>query len=657
METSSRRKACDLCFKKKIRCDGLKPTCSNCRLYNVECGTTTMRRRTGTDPKPGGTPLTSNDDTGDKEDLVARLARIEAKLDDLRSSRGEGGDESGLGLDISLEREFFPTPDIKARDSLTDFSPESSSWVGSKQRDEPHLPPITEVLPIVELYFREYNSAIPLFDQHSFTRMMNEFYSGSSQKSRAVAAAISIVLAFGYRVQAAADDYGRDKFSDMKAKRCVDNAQMTLDELMVREEDMLGIQVLLGLVIILQTHPDQKPPAILLSAAMRLAHRLRLDSKTNASEMTPDQQRQKCNVFWICYWLDKDVSLRSITPSIQHDADIEWNLPGSDTTENYQLITSLDGLWSLRYFRTRVQLAHIEGRIFDSLYSNRSKRHSAGIRQQAVTNLDRLLRQWRQSIPEPLRLENMTGTLTRSALLHMTCLYQTYFICLVMIHGLYSTKSPWLRSLHGVEDYLVNISDHQGWGLENQTPTLPQAWNGCVSTSRSCLKIFSYYTFGSCSVWLSSCVHFSAIVLLLANLTYFPEHDLAEHDRHLAKASIMQMEKYFAHKDLETLTHLRVLLTGLAHQTDMSSKASERAGPWQLPEQRIPFDYNSVFSVSSEIFDPSFKSHLMTDYQPINPELVWIDPPAADMLDVDFTNFMMPDSSASHQFTGDIGEL
>jgi len=38
--------ACDLCFVKKIKCDMLKPVCSNCILYKSKCQTTTVRRRT-----------------------------------------------------------------------------------------------------------------------------------------------------------------------------------------------------------------------------------------------------------------------------------------------------------------------------------------------------------------------------------------------------------------------------------------------------------------------------------------------------------------------------------------------------------------------------------------------------------------------------------
>lgn len=42
--------ACDLCFKKKIKCDMVQPVCSNCILYKTECRTSIIRRK-GPGPK------------------------------------------------------------------------------------------------------------------------------------------------------------------------------------------------------------------------------------------------------------------------------------------------------------------------------------------------------------------------------------------------------------------------------------------------------------------------------------------------------------------------------------------------------------------------------------------------------------------------------
>lgn len=47
--------ACDLCFTKKIKCDMLKPVCSNCILYHAECRTSIIRRKANP-PKPRAAP-------------------------------------------------------------------------------------------------------------------------------------------------------------------------------------------------------------------------------------------------------------------------------------------------------------------------------------------------------------------------------------------------------------------------------------------------------------------------------------------------------------------------------------------------------------------------------------------------------------------------
>ncbi|KAH8897905.1 hypothetical protein GQ53DRAFT_742761 [Thozetella sp. PMI_491] len=40
-----KRKACDLCHIKKIRCDAKKPTCSHCVVYGAQCAYTPHIKR------------------------------------------------------------------------------------------------------------------------------------------------------------------------------------------------------------------------------------------------------------------------------------------------------------------------------------------------------------------------------------------------------------------------------------------------------------------------------------------------------------------------------------------------------------------------------------------------------------------------------------
>ncbi|RSL74091.1 hypothetical protein CEP53_000466 [Fusarium sp. AF-6] len=78
-----RRKACDFCVARKIKCDGLKPVCSNCRQYGVDCEmtdvTNTSRKRVPPPPE-GSSSVPIRDSNSSVE---TRLASIESRLDQI----------------------------------------------------------------------------------------------------------------------------------------------------------------------------------------------------------------------------------------------------------------------------------------------------------------------------------------------------------------------------------------------------------------------------------------------------------------------------------------------------------------------------------------------------------------------------------------------
>ncbi|CAJ2503211.1 Uu.00g106050.m01.CDS01 [Anthostomella pinea] len=678
METSSRRKvgedraicptafnarlmslqACDLCFKKKIRCDSLKPSCSNCLLYKVPCGTTTIRRRAGQgQPRkatPANPPEEDSDNSSPKQDdtVQDRLARIEAKVDDLRTRSSEGSVAQSLAHEAAHDCEINFSLDDAPFDTPFDAALDTSNWSGPRRRNELAVPPMTEVLPIVDLYFQSYNTAIPLYHQPSFMRMLNEYYSEAGEKSRAIGATINIVLAMGYRAQFAFREAAVNQFTDAKIKQCIDNAQLVLDELMVREEDTLGLQVILGLVTLFQTHADQKASAVLITTAVRLAHRLQLESKSTLVDFPPDEARQRSNVFWICYWLDKDVSLRTATPSMQLDCDIDLDLPGTEFSDATSYLQSNDGLSHLHYLRARVHLAHIEGRIYDTLFSNRSRKQTPEVRQQTVIYLDGLLNGWLQTIPAPLQLGHITKNLKEAPLLHMTALYQTYLICLVMTHGLYSLQAPWLKTLGGLGNYLLRKFNTQTQlTLDLHPPPMPQPWQRCVTTSRESLQVLDSQSYGGCNVWLSSCAYFSALVFLMANLSYFPAHELAEQDRKLAKSSLAQLEKYFDRKGFESYRHLKTVLHGLESMATAGANRATNFTPWQYPEPTMSVDFAAYAPAQAEIFDTVLGPS--SDHQPVTSafEPTWLQ----GSFDIDFADFDFSDNPGNPPFGGTFG--
>ena len=186
-------------------------------------------------------------------------------------------------------------------------SPESDHKFYSSQKREPRqlsLPPFEEVLPVVEHYFNHVNCFVPLFHQSSFMRLLNSWYNQPATQSRAKWASIHIVMAMGLSM---ADPFER-KRNASNAERANDHlrkAASTRAEMTVHDEDLLGIQVLLGVIILSQDSTDQKPASIIMAAAMRLAQRLMLSSSRCVQLLDPEEALQSSRVFWLAYTLDR----------------------------------------------------------------------------------------------------------------------------------------------------------------------------------------------------------------------------------------------------------------------------------------------------------------------------------------------------------------
>ena len=135
---------------------------------------------------------------------------------------------------------------------------------------------------------------------------------------------------------------------------------------------------------------------------MRLAHKLGLHSRASSAHLDAVLARQRARVFWLAYILDKDLSMRSKQPSIQLDDDIDLDLPspkfaaaderqmGDDDDAvgiGAGIITTADGAAKMNYFVTRIQLAVVEGGVYDYLYSTRSQKRSPEERSRALESV------------------------------------------------------------------------------------------------------------------------------------------------------------------------------------------------------------------------------------------------------------------------------
>lgn len=225
-------------------------------------------------------------------------------MDDLRSPG------SSLNLDEVLRNDFGQQEATTI--SNTNTPSETSARSDSERGHAFDVPPLLDILPVVDSYFRQFNTALPLFNQSCFTRMLNRFYSNPSAGSKVEWAAINVVLAIGYCARSIAGDDIALRFDDSKITNCINNAREHIDEIMTQKEEIHSIQVLLGLAILHQGNVDQETPSIWVATALRLAHRIYLHSKASLAGFSSEVAQMRTNIFWIAYFLDK------VLPSCPH---------------------------------------------------------------------------------------------------------------------------------------------------------------------------------------------------------------------------------------------------------------------------------------------------------------------------------------------------
>lgn len=188
---------------------------------------------------------------------------------------------------------------VPANPSCIGFSLQSTQGDLMNTKRQPELPPLPELLPIVDNYFQNYNRLTPLFDEPTFMRMLLDWYSFPSKRSVVPWAAINVVVAISFHI---IDDMDMD---DPRLALCVRNVQSVMADLMTWSEDLLGVQVLLGLLIVFQGCTDPQLAIGLVGSVTRLAQSMRLPSKQALIGHSPAEALRRCRIFWIAYIVDR----------------------------------------------------------------------------------------------------------------------------------------------------------------------------------------------------------------------------------------------------------------------------------------------------------------------------------------------------------------
>ncbi|KAF2442865.1 hypothetical protein P171DRAFT_433247 [Karstenula rhodostoma CBS 690.94] len=411
------------------------------------------------------------------------------------------------------------------------------------------IPPLEYVLPIVEIFLERFNAALPLFHANTLLRMIHQFYNLShAQQDPVEWAAINVVLALAHRNGLVGSS------NTHLSVQYLNKVESVLSAVVLGNTQLLNIQVLIGMVFLLQATPELTQPLILIATTMRLAHKIRLHDRAASEHLDATTARQRAHVFWIAYILDKDLSMRSKQPSIQLDDDIDLDLPSSgsfdyqinnacfdDTNMVPGIITTMDGTVEMNYFLTRIQLAVIEGGVYDYLYSTRSLKRSDEERSHALESVSCALEAWKASIPFEFSTCMALNTVSPSVLPLFAVLHSTSLACTTLLNQANSWNARWVDSMR---KYAI--------------PALPPQWETVVKEARHLAVLLGSLPMQDrWSFWTTGCTHMTAIMLLTFNCLQNPHSDEISSDDKLVEDGLRMLGRMVEKTQSEVVRSFR----------------------------------------------------------------------------------------------------
>ena len=300
------------------------------------------------------------------------------------------------------------------------------------------------MLSLVEKSFQGFHPAY-LFDKARFMSVIDSLDTSVNDPGRW--ACLNVVLALTTQFQ---HGTAQDMKEDCETWGYFQNAFAVVGQLMTMHVTLWSVQALLGMALIIQGTPNQDPVSLLISAAMKLAHRMGLHKRCQNPSISAAGIEERKRVFWIAYSLDKDLSLQMGQPSAQDDDDMDVEFP-SETDSS--LIYPGEST-RMNFFNFRARLAIIQGQIYKRLYSVKATKETIAERVLAARELEAMLQSWRASVPIEF-MQDYHGSFlqipTSRTIRHPIILQLLYFNSLALVY-ISLPALPRYRELQGTGD-------------------------------------------------------------------------------------------------------------------------------------------------------------------------------------------------------------
>ncbi|SPQ22048.1 36e28dae-8078-45dc-93b3-841080b01147 [Thermothielavioides terrestris] len=439
--------ACDRCRSKKIRCDGIRPCCSQCANVGFECRTSDKLSRRAF-PRGYTESLEERvraleaevrelkdllDEKDEKIDMLSRMhdnrrspteqfqtppaaevkkdAAAPAKEDTFRVQASplllgvENSDSYFMGA--SSGRAFIESFKRKMQESgkpCSDFNPEAFLHIQGCYPLTAKPPAPTMRIPprllsdrCVNVYFQEWAPLFPVLHKPTFLRVYEEFVADPEKVKN------NHKLAQLYLVFSIAALSGEQPDLQQVAA-CEQQWQRSLEAVLM-DNTMMTLQCLLLALMYCTIRADYKRLQHYKGIAVGLSHRLGLHQSQKRFSFGVLTIETRKKVFWTLYVLDCFSAAILGLPKLLKEEDVHAEFP-SDTDDEY--VTEKGFQPSLPGEATRLSNAlalfrcsRILGKVLEKIYPSASS-HELSLQQLSALGVE--LDDWYEKLPQHLKL-------------------------------------------------------------------------------------------------------------------------------------------------------------------------------------------------------------------------------------------------------------
>ncbi|KAK8124526.1 Transcriptional activator protein acu-15 [Apiospora kogelbergensis] len=501
--------ACDRCRSKKIRCDGIRPTCSQCSNVGFECRTSDKLSRRAF-PRGYTESLEERvralesenrelkdllDEKDEKIDMLSKMHGHQPR----RTSESPSSPSSGTGskkdqgqpvkedtfrvqaspllLGVENSDSYFMGPSsgrsfietFKRRlqengKSCSDFNPEAflhiqgcAPLTSTEPSSALRIPPRLFTDRCVNVYFQEWAPLFPVLHKPTFLRLYEDF-SADADKVKSNYKIAQLYLVFGIAsLSSASPDYEQ-------IAACEDQWQKALDAILM-ENTMNTLQCLVLALMYCSIRADYRRLVHYKGVAVALSHRLGLHQSQKRFSFGALTIETRKKVFWTLYTLDCFSAAMLGLPKVLREEDIHTELP-SDCDDEYVTEKGFQPTLPGEYTRISSALAlfRLSRILAKVLGKNYPASTSYELSLQQIAALDTELCEWSEDLPTHLKLTfaqdkpstDVTGS--RSPILALA-----YYHTRILIHrpaigtNLGSKDAPSLMTISESSKHTVQI--------------------------------------------------------------------------------------------------------------------------------------------------------------------------------------------------------